>query len=91
MVDVTEYEAAEPGDEGFTDAELTELALASEIDQPVDADAVPLAVYLSQAPSPLPQWYMPAVMVRSGGGRWRTPVVLTIVFAFVLLEALGLM
>jgi hypothetical protein len=74
---------------GFTDAELTELALAADPDAPMDEDAVPLAVYLDQAPGPLPLWYMPAPMIR-GGSRWRLPVVLVIVAAFVIIEAFGL-
>ena len=74
---------------GISDEELTRLALAADVDDPVPPDAVPIDTYLTGAPSPLPLWYMPPV-ARSGGGRWRTPVVLTIVAAFVLIEALGL-
>ena len=54
-----------------------------------EADAVPLAEYLGQSDGLLPLWYMPSPMVR-GGSRWRLPVVLVIVGAFVLIEALGL-
>ena len=74
---------------GISDEELTQLALAADPDGPLAADAVPIGTFLGQVPSPLPLWYMPPV-VRSGGGRWRTPVVLAIVSAFVLIEALGL-
>ena len=78
-------------DHGITDDELTELALAADPDAPLSDDAVPIGVHLSGfAAAPLPLWYMPPV-VRSGGGRrWKMPVVLAVVFAFVLIEALGL-
>jgi hypothetical protein len=74
---------------GFTEAELTELALAADPDAPMRDDAVPLAVYLNEAPGLLPSWYMPSPMVRHGT-RWRVPVVLVIVAAFVIIEAFGL-
>jgi hypothetical protein len=72
----------------FTEAELTELALAADPDAPMD-DAVPMSDYLGQEPGLLPQWYMPSPMARSGK-RWRLPVVLVIVAAFVIIEAFGL-
>lgn len=74
---------------GFSDAELTALALAADPDRPVDVDAVPLGAYLDQAPAPLPEWYMPPVTARRGR-RWRTVVVLAIVVAFLVIEAVGL-
>jgi hypothetical protein len=74
---------------GFTEAELTELAMAADPDGPVEDDAVPLSVYLGQDLGLLPQWYMPSPMAR-GGQRWRTPVVLVIVAAFIVIEAFGL-
>ena len=76
-------------DEGLTDEELTELALAADPEEPLPEDAVPIGTYLSQIPAPLPLWYMPPVM-RSGSRRWRTPVVLAVVSAFVLIDAMGL-
>jgi hypothetical protein len=76
-------------DSGITDQELTELALAADPEKPLAQDAVPIGTYLSQIPSPLPLWYMPPV-VRSGGRRWKTPVVLAVVSAFVLIDAMGL-
>jgi hypothetical protein len=76
-------------DPGITDQELTELALAADPEEPLPKDAVPIGTYLAQIPSPLPLWYMPPVM-RSGGRRWRTPVVLAVVSAFVLIDAMGL-
>jgi hypothetical protein len=74
---------------GFTEAELTELALSADPDVPMEDDAVPLSVYLGQSAGLLPQWYMPSPMVRSGS-RWRMPVVMVIVAAFVIIEAFGL-
>jgi hypothetical protein len=82
-------------DEPLSEAELTALALAADPDQPLDPEAVPLSVYLSQLPGLgpvsglLPQWYMPPAMA-SSGRRWRTAVILAIIFAFVAIEAYGL-
>ena len=74
----------------YSDAELTALALAADPDAPLADDAVPLSVHLAQfAGAALPEWYMPAAMARNGG-RWRVPVVVAIVSAFLLIEALGL-
>ena len=69
--------------------ELTALALAADPDAPLAADAVPIDHFLSQIPALLPQWYMPGAMARPGN-RWRTAVVLAIVGAFLVIEALGL-
>jgi hypothetical protein len=73
----------------ISDAELEALALGADPDAPLDEDAVPMATFLGQAPGLLPQWYMPSPLARSVG-RWRVPVVLVIVAAFVVIEALGL-
>ncbi len=81
--------ASYTAESAFSDAELAELALAADPDAPIGEDAVPLAVYLDQAPGLLPSWYMPTPMVRRGKS-WRLPVVLVIVAAFVIIEAFGL-
>jgi hypothetical protein len=73
----------------FSDDELTELALAADPEAPLPEDAVPIGVHLAQWGASLPLWYMPPV-ARSGGGRWKMPVVLAVVGAFLLIEALGL-
>jgi hypothetical protein len=73
----------------LTDEELTGLALAAEPGRPPAADAVPLASFLGEGPGLLPSWYMPSPMTRVRP-RWRTPVVLVIVAAFVVIEAFGL-
>jgi len=77
------------GDAGLTDAELTALALASDPDQPLDPDATPLNISGAQFPGLLPGWYMPPVMAHGSWG-WRTPVVFTIIAAFLLIDAFGL-
>jgi hypothetical protein len=76
-------------DLGITEEELADLAMAADANAPLSPDAVPVHVHLSQFSAALPLWYMPPV-VRSAGGRWRRPVVLTVVAAFVLIDALGL-
>jgi hypothetical protein len=77
-------------DVDFSEDELTELALAADPHAPLPDDAVPMSVHLSQfAGAPLPLWYMPPV-VRSGGRRWKLPLVIAVVSAFFLIDALGL-
>ena len=73
----------------ITDEELTALALAADPDQPIDADAVPLSVYLAETAGPLPEWYMAPVMARHSGRR-RQAVILSVVGSFLLIEAFGL-
>ncbi len=80
---------ATESDLAITDDELAELALAADPDAPLSDDAVPIGVHLSQFAAQLPTWYMPPV-VRSGRRRWRTPVVIAVVSAFLLIDALGL-
>ena len=79
---------AELNDTPFTDAELTTLAMAADPDAPLSEDAIPLSTHLF-AGAALPQWYMAPAMAR-GGHRWRTPVVVAIISALLLIEALGL-
>jgi hypothetical protein len=76
-------------DVGFTDEELTVLALAADPDQPVDAGARPFDLYSGRSSNFLPMWYMPPVMMRGSRG-WRTGVIVAIVSAFLLINALGL-
>lgn len=77
-------------DAPLTDAELTALALAADPDAPLSEDAIPLSMHLAQfAGAALPQWYMAPATAR-GGTRWRLPVVVAIISAFLLIEALGL-
>jgi hypothetical protein len=89
------FEATDHGTDGpesgenLSDEELTALALAADPDQPLGADAVPMSLYSAEIPDCLPRWYMPPVVARRSGG-WRTPLVLAIVAAFFLIDALGL-
>ena len=78
----------------LTEAELCTLALGAEAGRPPADDAIPLGDYLASRVGDgpaglLPAWYMPTPMARMSP-RWRTPVVLAIVSAFVLIEAFGL-
>lgn len=78
-----------PWEGHLTDEELTALALAADPDAPLSAEAIPLSVHLAQYAGALPQWYMPPAMARIGQ-RWRMPVVVAIISAFLIIEALGL-
>jgi hypothetical protein len=77
-------------DTPLTDEELTMLAMEADLDAPLSDDAIPLSLHLAQfAGAALPGWYM-APATSGSGRRWRTPVVVGLIFAFVLIEALGL-
>jgi hypothetical protein len=69
--------------------QLAELALSAPIDVPLDPDAVPLQLSRIVPPVQLPAWYMPAVAIRHCSGTKRA-VVVSIVVALLVLEALGL-
>jgi hypothetical protein len=91
------WDAVPPPDDGYdladddlTDDELTALALAADPDQPLDDTAVPLSLYATAPGAPLPMWYMPPAMSRATVRGWRTPVVVGIIAAFLLIDALGL-
>ena len=75
--------------EPCSDAELTALALAADPDQPLDPGAVPLDLQPVVFAGALPAWYMPPATARASTP-WRTPVVLAIVAAFLLIDAFGL-
>jgi hypothetical protein len=81
--------SAELSDDELTDEELTALALACDPDQPLDPDATPLDPYSHQSFGLLPGWYMPPV-IAGASRRWQTPVVVAIIAAFLLIDALGL-
>jgi hypothetical protein len=77
-------------DSPLSDEELTRLALEADPDAPLSDEAIPLSLHLAQfAGAALPDWYMAPAMSARGRG-WRTLVVCGIIFAFVLIEALGL-
>ena len=74
-----------------SDEELCRLALAADSSAPLSDDAIPLSLHLAQfAGAALPAWYMAPATAARGGSRWRTPIVVTIISAFLLIEALGL-
>ena len=73
----------------ISDEELTELALAADPDAPVESDAKPFLVGQRENASVLPQWYMPPAISRRIGG-WRVGVIVTIVMAFLAIDAVGL-
>jgi hypothetical protein len=90
LIDIDPEPLPRPLEDPLTDAELTELAMAADPDAVLDDDAVPVHIHLAQfAGAALPSWYMAPAMA-GPGRRWRTPVVLAIVAAFLLIEALGL-
>jgi hypothetical protein len=72
-----------------TDEELATLALAADPAAPLADDAVPISVHLARFGPSLPTWYMPPAMAR-GGRRWKVPIVVAIVSAFLLIDAMGL-
>ncbi len=74
----------------LSDEELCRLALAADPTAPLSDDAIPLSLHLAQfAGAALPGWYMAPATAR-GGRRWRTPIVVAIISAFLLIEGLGL-
>ena len=74
-------------DQDINDHELAALALAADPDQPIDDDAVPLALHDRRGL--LPEWYMPAPMsTRQGTARrW---VVGWLVLSLVAINCAGL-
>lgn len=70
------------------DDELTALALAADPSEDPDPDAVPLILYPDLPSGALPLSYMPPAMTRAGG--WRVPVVMGVVIALLLIDAVGL-
>jgi hypothetical protein len=72
-----------------TNEELTALALAADPAAPLTEDAVPISVHLARFGPSLPSWYMPPTTAR-GGRRWKVPVVVAVVSAFLLIDAMGL-
>ena len=90
----------------LSDDELERLALAGDPDEPLAPDATPIFPYLGSDPASwddpaswaepaphgepgLPCWYMSPVRSRRLGG-WSRVVVLAVIGAFLLIEAVGL-
>jgi hypothetical protein len=72
------------------DEELAALALAADPDAPLDPLAVPIDLHPGGGDGALPDWYMAPVMARHSGSRFRRAVILTVIGAFLLIEAFGL-
>jgi hypothetical protein len=75
--------------EGWTDEELTALALAADPDAPLDPTAIPLADSSSASLGLLPSWYMPAIALGAAQRYWKI-VVFVLVAALIAIEAAGL-
>lgn len=72
-----------------TGDELDALALAADPLAPIADDAVPYDRVIGSGPSLLPDWYMGrATAVHAS--RWRRPVILAVIAAFVLIDGAGL-
>jgi hypothetical protein len=82
-------DGTEVGGADLSDDELTELALSAGPEQPLDPEALPLALYSAQSPGFLPMWYMPPVVARAAGG-WRRPLVFVLIAAFLAIDGFGL-
>jgi hypothetical protein len=74
------------------DDELAALALAADPEPVVDDDARPLGEMLgADAPTLLPQWYMPAPMVGQRVLRgWRRRVIFLVILSFLVITGFGL-
>jgi hypothetical protein len=72
-----------------TGDELDALALAADPSAPIPDDAVPYDQVVGAGPSLLPEWYLGrATAVHAS--RWRRPVILAVIGAFVLIDGAGL-
>ncbi len=76
-------------DDPLTDAELTALALGTDPLGPLPDDAEQMMGPLVIGGGALPLWYMPPV-ARRAKRRWAAPVVIAVVAAFLLIDAMGL-
>ena len=85
-----DLEVVDPDDETFSDDELAALALAADPDAPIAEGAVPIGIHLGHLGSALPLWYMPPAVGTRSGRRWKAPLVIAVVSAFLLIDALGL-
>src|SRR4051812_10458949 len=76
-------------DARFTDEELTALALAADVDEPLADDAVPFDAHVAGFGDLLPDWYMPAPVVYRGR---RTHAVVggVIILSLLVVNAVGL-
>jgi hypothetical protein len=75
--------------ESFTDEELTSLAMAADLDAPIDSNAVPWNWSFGFERSLLPDWYMPRPMA-TGRGSGTKIVVCAVVLGLLIIGAFGL-
>ena len=73
----------------LTDAELTARALGAEPFTQLPDDETSVGGPLLIGGGALPLWYMPPV-TRRAKSRWTTPVVVAVIAAFLLIDAMGL-
>ena len=73
----------------FTDEELASLALAADLNAPLDSDATPWNASAVGLATGLPEWYMPRA-IATGRGRGTKIVVWSIIAGFVVINAFGL-
>ena len=79
-----------PAGYGFTDVELTELALGADPLENLERGASPLpGSFPDDADTDLPCWYMPPA-TNTTRSTWRTAVVLVLIASFVMINGLGL-
>jgi hypothetical protein len=73
----------------LSDEELEELALAADPTAPLPDDAVSYELIVGSGPELLPDWYM-GHATRVHASKWRRPVILALVVAFLAIDAAGL-
>jgi hypothetical protein len=79
----------------ISDEDLAELALASDLDAPLDDDAVSIFdVIGAPSPGPLPAWYMPSPMRRGQVIGWRRHLLsagaISVIASFLTITGAGL-
>jgi hypothetical protein len=76
-------------DSPLTDAELTALALGTEPIAQLPEDPTPMMAPFVIGGGALPLWYMPPI-ARAAKRRWAGPLVVAVISAFLLIDAMGL-
>jgi hypothetical protein len=72
-----------------SDEELEALALAADPNAPLPDDAISYELVIGGGPNLLPDWYM-GHATRVHASKWRRPVILVLVVAFLAIDAAGL-
>lgn len=89
-LDATGFEASGPdATELLSDEELDALALAADPNAPLPDDAVPYELVVGRGVDLMPDWYM-GHATRVHASKWRRPVILALVVAFLAIDAAGL-